>query len=105
MKKIAFKTVSIKKFDFLLFGITILLTLFGLLMVYDASSFISFRDFGEKYHYIKDQAMWMVLGFIGMAFLAKFDYRKLYNLALPLLIIAIGLLLAVFLPGIGVSVL
>lgn len=105
MKRIALKSVGIKKFDFLLFGITVLLTLFGLLMVYDASSFISFRDFGEKYHYIRDQALWMVLGFIGMAFLARFDYKKLYNLALPLLIIAIILLLAVFIPGIGVSVL
>lgn len=94
-----------KKFDFLLLGITVVLTLFGLLMIYDASSFISFRDFATKYHYIKDQALWMVLGFMGLAFFAKFDYKKLANLALPLLVVAIGLLLAVFLPGIGVSVL
>ncbi len=99
------KKFEIKRFDFLLLGITLILTLFGLLMIYDASSFISFRDFGNKYHYIKDQAIWMVLGFIGLIFFARFDYKKLYNLALPFLVIAIGLLLAVFLPGIGVSVL
>ena len=99
------KRIDIKKFDLLLFVLTILLTLFGLLMIYDASSFISFRDFGNKYHYIKDQALWMVLGFIGLVFFAKFDYKRLYNLALPILIVAIVLLLAVFLPGIGVSVL
>src|SRR5579859_4412486 len=94
-----------KKIDFFLLGITILLTLFGLLMIYDASSFISFRDFGNKYHYIKDQAIWMILGCIGLAFFVRFDYKKLYNLALPLLVIAIGLLCAVFLPGVGISVL
>lgn len=94
-----------KKFDFVLLGITIILTLFGLLMIYDASSFISFRDFGNKYHYIKDQSIWMVLGFLGLAFFARFDYKKLYNMSLPLLVVAIGLLLAVFLPGIGISVL
>lgn len=94
-----------KKIDFLLLGITVGLTLFGLLMIYDASSFISFRDFGNKYHYIKDQSLWMVLGFLGLGFFSHFDYKKLYNLALPLLIIAIGLLFAVFVPGIGVSVL
>lgn len=94
-----------KKLDFLLLGLTVALTLFGLLMIYDASSFVSFRDFGNKYHYIKDQAIWMVLGFIGLAFFSRFDYKKLYNLALPLLVVAIGLLLAVFIPGIGVSVL
>jgi cell division protein FtsW len=95
----------IKKFDFLLLGLTLILTLFGLLMVYDASSFISFRDFGTKYHYIKDQSMWMLFGFIGLAWFSFFDYKKLYNLALPFLIIAILFLIAVFLPGIGISVL
>lgn len=102
---ITMKKFTLGKIDFLLLGITVVLTLFGLLMVYDASSFISFRDFGNKYHYIKDQSIWMVIGFIGLAFFARFDYKKLYNMALPLLIIALLLLLAVFLPGIGVAVL
>ncbi len=91
--------------DFLLLGLVILLTFFGLFVIFDASSFISFRDFGNKYHYIKDQAIWMVLGFAGMSFFAWFDYKKFYNLAMPMLIAAITLLLAVFIPGIGVKVL
>lgn len=94
-----------KKFDLILFILVILVTLFGFFMIYDASSFISFRDFGNKYHYVKDQSIWMILGFIGMIFFSKFDYHKLYNLALPLLITALGLLFAVFLPGIGLGVL
>lgn len=94
-----------KRIDATLLGVTILLSLFGLLMVYDASSFISFRDFGNKYHYIKDQAMWLALGIIGLGFFTKFDYKKLYNLALPLLLVAVCLLFAVFLPGVGISVL
>lgn len=92
-----------KKIDIVLLIVTVLLTLFGLLMLYDASSFISFRDFGTKYHYVKNQALWMVLGFVGMAFFARFNYKKLYNLALPILVIAIGMLLAVFIPGIGAA--
>lgn len=94
-----------KKIDAILLITVSLVTLFGFFMIYDASSFISFRDFGNKYHYVKDQSIWMILGFIGMFFFAKFDYHKLYNFALPLLITALGLLLAVFLPGIGVGVL
>lgn len=92
-----------KKIDIVLLLVTIALTLFGILMLYDASSFISFRDFGTKYHYVKNQALWMALGFIGMAFFAKFDYKKLYNLALPILIAAIAMLVAVFIPGIGTA--
>ncbi len=94
-----------KRLDIVLLGLVVLLSLFGLFVIFDASSYISFRDFGNKYHYIKDQAIWMVIGFIGMGFFAWFDYKKFYNLAMPLLIAAIGLLLAVFIPGIGVKVL
>lgn len=94
-----------KRLDILLLGLTILLTLFGLLMIFDASSYISFRDFGNKYHYIFDQSLWMILGFIGLFFFFWFDYKKFYNLALPLLLVAIVLLIAVFIPGVGVKVL
>lgn len=99
------KKFEIKKFDFILLGLTIILTLFGLLMIYDASSFISFQAFGTKYHYIKDQALWMVFGLMGLFFFSRFDYQKLYNLAIPILIVAIMLLLAVFLPGVGIAIL
>src|SRR5690349_10068933 len=96
---------SMKKLDLILLITVVLLTLFGFFMIYDASSFISFRDFGNKYHYIKDQTLWMIFGFIGMGFFSFFDYRKFYNLALPLLLSAIALLLVVFIPGLGISVL
>lgn len=94
-----------KRLDFLLLGFVLILTLFGLLMVFDASSFISFRDFGNKYHYITEQSIWMVLGFLGLGFFAWFDYKKFYALAMPMLILAIVMLIAVFIPGIGVNVL
>src|SRR5258706_2315716 len=94
-----------KRFDILLFGLVVFLTFFGLLMIFDASSYISFRDFGDKYHYVKEQAIWMVLGFLGLYFFTMFDYRRLYNLALPILIGGIVLLIMVIIPGIGVKVL
>jgi cell division protein FtsW len=90
-----------KKFDLLLFGIITLLTLFGLFMVYDASSVLAFNVFGDKYHFIKDQLIWVVLGFIGLFVFFSIDYHKYFNLALPSLIIALVLLLLVFIPGIG----
>lgn len=93
-----------KRFDFGLFIIVVLVTLFGLLMIYDASSFIAFRDFGNKYHYLQEQSAWIVLGFFSLFFFSYFDYQRFYTLALPLLILAIILLLLVFIPGIGISV-
>lgn len=91
--------------DFTLLFIAVFLTFFGLLMIYDASSFIAFRDFQDKYYYIKEQSKWVGLGLLGLFFFSYYDYRKLYNLSLPLIIIAIVTLILVFIPGIGVSIL
>lgn len=93
------------RIDFMLLAIVFLLTFFGLLMIFDASSFIAYRDFADKYHYIKDQSIWMILGFIAMTIFIFFDYHKLYIFALPILIFAIFLLFLVFIPGVGVYVL
>ncbi len=90
-----------KKIDSLLFGSVILLNLFGLLMIFDASSYIAFRDFHDKFYYIKEQSIWAALGVVTMIFFSYFNYKKFYNLALPILVVAIGLLIAVFIPGIG----
>ena len=94
-----------KKMDITLLFSVILLTLFGFFMIYDASSYVAFRDFGDKYHYLKDQFVWVLLGFAGLTFFSFFDYRKLYHLAFPLLCIALTLLVLVFVPGIGVHLL
>lgn len=94
-----------KRIDLILLATVVFLTLFGLFMIYDASSFIAFRDFGDKYHYFKDQVVWVTLGFLGLLSFTYFNYRMLYPMALPLLLVAIGLLALVFVPGIGVAAL
>ncbi len=94
-----------KKIDTYLLISVVVLTIFGLFIIYDASSVIAFRDFGDKYYYIKEQFFWAVMGFVGMIGFSFIDYRKLYNLSLVFLIGAIGSLLLVFIPGIGVHTL
>lgn len=74
-------------------------------MIYDASSFVAFRDFADKYHYVKDQIFWIILGSCALIFFSYFDYHRFYNLSIPILIGSIGLLLLVFIPGIGVELL
>lgn len=94
-----------KKIDFFLLVSVLFLTFFGLFIIYDASSFVAFRDFADKYHYVKDQIFWIILGIIALFIFSKIDYHKFYNLAVPTLLVALGLLVAVFIPGIGVEVL
>lgn len=74
-------------------------------MLFDASSYIAFRDFNDRYYYLREQSTWLILGCIGLTFFAFFDYHKLYYLAVPILIVAIVLLLMVFIPGLGIYVL
>ena len=92
-----------KKFDLLLFGVVTILTFFGLLIIYDASSVIAFNVYGDKYNFIKDQAIWVTLGFAALFIFYFIDYHKWHNLALPFLIIALILLLLVFIPGLGMG--
>lgn len=94
-----------KKIDLLLVISVLFLTFFGLFMIYDASSFVAFRDFADKYHYVKDQIFWIVLGLLALTGFSYFDYHKFYNLAIPILIISIGLLIMVFIPGVGIKIL
>ena len=96
-----FKKVTSGSFDIVLFGIVTALTLFGLLMIYNSSSVVAYNLFGNKFSYIKDQLIWSVIGFIALFVFYRIDYHKLYNLALPLLVSALILLLLVFAPGVG----
>ena len=53
-------------FDQLLFAVVIGMTLFGVLMVYSASSIWALEHRGSSYHYLYRQASWAVLWLLGM---------------------------------------
>ena len=94
-----------KRTDLALLVAVIALTFFGLFMIYEASSYVAFRDFGDKFNYVKDQFLWVIIGFAVLGVASFFDYHKYYNLALPILIVSIILLIAVLVPGVGISLL
>jgi len=83
----------------------VILSLFGILMVYDSSVAIAIRDFGNQYYYLTDQLKWLVVGFAALTVLSFVDYHAWYKIALPMLLVTLVLLLVVFLPGIGIRAL
>jgi cell division protein FtsW len=85
-------------------GLALALSAFGLLMVYNASTIEAFRDFGDPYYYVKNQAVWLGIGWLGLLLASFLDYRVLKTLALPLFAFNILLLLLVLVPGIGVEI-
>src|SRR3989344_6619836 len=88
-----------------LVGALILISLFGLIMVYDASVSIALRDFNDQYHFIKDQIRWLGIGYLALFIFSRIDYRFWKQFVIPILLITFILLIAVFIPGIGVRAL
>jgi cell division protein FtsW len=89
------KRVGVDKW---LFGIVLLLVLFGLVEVFSASAVMAKATVGSAYSYVARQALWALLGLIAMTVLMQVDYRR-YN-SQKLIAWAVGvellLLLAVF---------
>ena len=81
----------------------ILLLLVGLVMVYSASNAISREYRGNSYHYLQRQALWCCIGLAAMICAAFFKYENYKRIAWLLLAIAGGLLLLVYVPGIGIK--
>src|SRR3990167_11506209 len=90
-----------KKFLGWIFTIPIILSLFGLFFVFEASSVRSFREFGDSFHFFRLQAIWIGLGLLAMLFFSFFDYHKLYFLSFFFIIGTILLLSIVLIPSIG----
>lgn len=83
----------------------VVLSFFGIVMVYDSSVAIAIRDFADQYHFVRDQIRWLGIGLSIMILFSYIDYHWWYKVALPLLFVTFVLLLAVFIPGFGVQAL
>lgn len=92
-----------KKIDLPILTTVFILVMVGLIMVYDASVVQAFKDFGDKYFYIKQQLIWVLLGILGLTFFSMFNYSNLRKLAPFLFYGSLVLLLMIFIPGLGLS--
>jgi len=77
----------------------ILMAIFGLIMIFDASVYQANHGFNDQFHFLKLQALWLGGSFVAGLIIYFIDYRKLAKLSLPALIAVIGLLFAVLIFG------
>jgi len=84
-----------------LFVLPIVLSFIGVIFIFEASSVRSFSEFGDSFHYLKAQLVWVLLGISAMFVFALFDYHNLYYLAFFFMLGTILLLIVVLIPGIG----
>ena len=91
-----------KKLDYKLLIAVIILTLFGLLMIYSSSSIWSEYKFHDSFRYLKLQAIFFIISLIIMYIVIKIDYTYYLKKANIILVICFLLLLLVLIPGLGV---
>ncbi len=70
-------------------------------MIYSASSIWAEYKFHDSFHYVKQQALFTVAGFILMYIISKIDYKVYFKKANIILGICLLLLILVLIPGIG----
>jgi cell division protein FtsW len=89
------KRVGVDKW---LFGVVLLLVLFGLVMVFSASAVMAQSTLGSPYPYVMKQALWAMLGLLAMVALMRVDYRRYNNpkVVFPAVAVTVLLLVAVF---------
>ena len=89
------KRVGVDKW---LFGVILLLVLFGLVMVFSTSAVMAKATVGSPYAYVSKQAAWALCGLIALFTLMKVDYRHYNNpkVVFPAVTITMLLLIAVF---------
>ncbi len=78
------------------------LTLFGLVMVYSASSPVAYRSYGQADYLFIKQLISALIGLALLGLLTRLDYHRLAALDERLLLGALGLTLLTFLPGLSV---
>ena len=89
------------KFDKKLFYSVVILSLFGLLMIYSSSSIWSDYKFNDPFHYLKYQTVFFLIGIFIMVLVSKINYKLYYQYSNKILLISFILLILVLIPGIG----
>ena len=86
---------------YLLLGATMFLTVFGLLMIYSASSISSYVKFHTSFHFLIPQALSVVIGTVLAVIAARFDYRRFQgSLGMQAWWVSVGLLIVTYVLGV-----
>ena len=87
-------------FDIWLLASVLVLSFFGLLMVYSTSFALSMEKYGNPYYFLKREIVYVVVGLVLMAAAMHFNHEKLCSLSSLFMITAfVGLVVVFFFPA------
>ena len=89
--------------DLILIIVTLGLLTIGLIMVYSASAIWATYKFDDSFYFAKRQLLFACVGVVAMFFIMNVDYWTWRTWAKLLIIVCFILLLAVLVPGIGMT--
>jgi len=89
---------------YFIFIITILLLVIGMVMVSSASMPFGENYYNDAFYFIRKQIIWSVISLALLFIFSRIDYHKIAKISNFLILISIGLLAIVLIPGIGVEV-
>ena len=89
------------KTDKLLIISIIILSLFGLLMIYSSSHIWAEYKYDDALKYLKNQSLFFLIGITLMYAVSKINYHNYYKYSKYIIIFCIILLILVLIPGIG----
>ena len=95
------KKSNLNYYDWLLVAGVILLVVFGIVMIYSASSYNAELNYGNKYFYVIKQVVGAVAGTLALIICYHIDYHLFSKHKIVILVLSLVLLALVFVPGIG----
>ena len=90
-----------KRVDKTLLVAVIILSLFGLLMIYSSSYVWAEYKFDDPYKFLKTQGLFLIVGYIIMIIVSHIPYKKYLSKANIIFGVCFLLLILVLIPGIG----
>ncbi len=86
---------------YLLLGVVLLLSMWGLVMVYSASSVADYANFGDSAYHLKRQLLWVALGLAALVGIRKVDYRSIGRASWAVWAVSVAGLVGVLLVGVS----
>ncbi|HET6316400.1 MAG TPA: putative lipid II flippase FtsW [Chloroflexota bacterium] len=80
---------------------TIALLVLGTLMVYSASFAVAHNEFNDDAYFLIRQLVWDLIGGVALLLAMRVHYRRWRSWSVPIMLLVIGLLILVLVPGFG----
>lgn len=90
-----------KKIDKILLISVVILSLFGLLMIYSSSSIWAEYKFNDPYKFLKTQSIFLIISYTLIYIISKIPYQTYFKYSNIIIFFCISLLILVLIPGIG----